>query len=90
MKLRLVHRVLGLIAAPLMIVTAICGLLLLYRKTGLYERAGEFRETVEHLHNYEIVAPYVGTLAAVLMIAMACTGLALMMQVYLRRHRAGK
>ena len=88
MKLRLVHRVLGLIAAPAMIVTAICGLILLYRKTGLYERAGEFRETVEHLHNYEIVAPYIGTLAAVLMIAVACTGLALLGQVFLRRRGA--
>jgi len=87
MKLRLAHRVLGLIAAPVMIVTAICGMLLLYRTTGLYERAGEFRETIEHLHNFEIIAPYVGTLAALLMIAMACTGLALMLQVYVRRHR---
>ena len=87
MRLRLVHRVLGLIAAPVMIVTAICGILLLYRKTGLYERAGEFRQTVVYLHNYEIIAPYVGTLAALLMIAMACTGLALMLQLHVRRHR---
>lgn len=87
MKLRLVHRVLGLIAAPVMIITAVCGILLLYRKTGLYERAGEFRQTVQHLHNYEVVAPYVGTLAALLMIAMACTGLALMLQLFVRRHK---
>jgi hypothetical protein len=40
-----------------------------------------------YLHNYEIIAPYVGTLAALLMIAMACTGLALMLQLYVRRHR---
>ena len=90
MKLRFAHRVLGLISAPVMIVTAICGMLLLYRKTGLYERAGEFRETVEHLHNYEIVAPYVGTIAAVLMIAMACTGMALGLQIHARRRKAGK
>jgi uncharacterized iron-regulated membrane protein len=87
MRLRIVHRVLGLIAAPVMIVTATCGMLLLYRKTGLYELDGEFHQTVEHLHNYEIIAPYVGTPAALLMIAMACTGLALMLQVYVRRHR---
>ena len=87
MKLRIVHRTMGLIAAPLMIVTAVCGLLLLYRKTGLYEREGEFRESIEHLHNYEIVAPYVGTLLSVLMIAVAVTGVAILLQVRARRRK---
>ena len=88
MKLRAIHRVLGLVTAPFMIVTALCGLVLLYRKTGLYERNGEFRETVQNLHNYELLTPYVGTVAAVLMTALAITGVAVFCQMRLRKRKA--
>lgn len=90
MKLRIVHRVMGLIAAPLFVITAVCGIILLYRKTGLYERNGEFRQSIQHLHNFEIVAPYIGTLVAGLMLAMAVTGVVLFWQSYARRRKAHK
>jgi uncharacterized iron-regulated membrane protein len=72
------------------VVTAICGLILLYRKTGLYERNGEFRQAMQHLHNFEIVAPYVGTIVAGLMLAMAFTGVALFWQPYARKRKSHK
>ncbi|NLX57452.1 MAG: PepSY domain-containing protein [Phycisphaerae bacterium] len=88
MRLRIVHRFLGVAAAPLMIVTAACGMVLLFRKTGMYERNGEFREFIQRLHNFEIVAPYVGTLVAVLMMAIAVTGVALWWQSHARQRKS--
>jgi hypothetical protein len=71
-----------------MIITALAGLILLYRKAGLYERNGEFREAVQNLHNYELLAPYVGTVAAALMVAVAITGVAVFCQIHLRKRKA--
>jgi uncharacterized iron-regulated membrane protein len=88
MTLRSVHRVIGLATAPLMIITAVAGLILLYRKTGIYERGGEFRSAMQRLHNYELFAPYVGTVASVLMVAVAVTGVALYWQIRARRRNA--
>lgn len=76
-KLRGLHRVAGLVCAPLLVVTSICGGLLLLRKTGLYERKGAFRETIQSLHSYELLLPYVGLIACGLMLTVTITGLLL-------------
>ena len=77
------HGLIGLVSAPFMLVTAVCGGLLLLRKSGLYERQGPFRNAIQRLHSYEILLPYVGLVAAVLMILTAVTGVVL----YYRTHR---
>ena len=79
------HGLIGLLSAPFVLVTAVCGGLLLLRKTGLYERRGPFRDTIQQLHSYEILLPYVGLVAVVLMILAAVTGIVLCCQTHRRR-----
>lgn len=78
------HRITALASAPFTLISAVCGGLLLFRKTGLYERRGPFRETIQRLHSFEIILPYVGVIAVALMILATVTGLVL----YFRGRRA--
>lgn len=78
------HGWIGLVSAPFMLVTAACGGLLLLRKSGLYERRGAFRDAIQALHSYEILLPYVGLVAVVLMIATAVTGVVVVLQMHRR------
>jgi uncharacterized iron-regulated membrane protein len=78
-KLRALHRIVGLVCAPLLITTSVCGALLLLRKTGLYERKGAFREVIQSLHSYELILPYVGLIACGLMLIVTITGLLLVL-----------
>jgi uncharacterized iron-regulated membrane protein len=75
------HGWIGLIGAAPTLITAVCGGLLLLRKTGLYERRGAFRDAIQALHSYEILLPYVGLIAVVLMIATAITGVVVFVQM---------
>jgi uncharacterized iron-regulated membrane protein len=79
------HKITSLLSAPFTLISAVCGGLLLFRKTGLYERRGPFRETIQRLHSYEILLPYVGIIAVLLMILATTTGLIL----YLQGRRRG-
>ncbi len=79
------HGLIGLLSAPFILITAACGGLLLLRKIGVYERQGPFRNAIQRLHSYEILLPYVGLIAAVLMILAAVTGLVLYYQMHRRR-----
>ena len=79
------HTFIGLSSSPFILISAICGGLLLFRKTGLYERRGAFRETIQRLHSYEILLTYEGVVAVVLMILTAVTGVVLYCQMYRRR-----
>lgn len=81
-SLRQWHGLIGLVSAPFTLVTALCGGLLLLRKSGLYERRGPFRDAIQQLHSYEILVPYVGLIAVALMTLTAVTGVAL----YCRTH----
>jgi len=72
-------------SAPFTLVAALCGGLLLFRKSGLYERRGPFRDAIQQLHSYEILLPYVGLAATVLMILTAVTGVILYYRVHRRR-----
>lgn len=88
MKLRLFHRWVALVASPLIIISSIGGGILLLRKTGLYERRGGFRDTIQNLHNYEIIADYLGLVAVVLILTVAVTGLWLFVQMAVRKARS--
>ena len=84
-RLRAFHRVVSLLIAPFIIVSAAGGGMLFLRKTGLYERKGAFREAIQHIHSYEAILPYVGLIAVVLMLLAAITGTVLFVQVRRRR-----
>jgi len=86
--LRALHRAIGITCAPLLILTALCGGLLLLRKTGLYERKGGFRELIQSLHCYELLLPYVGLLACTLMVLVAVTGVVLFLRTRPRQRPA--
>jgi uncharacterized iron-regulated membrane protein len=79
------HGLIGLASAPFTLITAVCGGLLLIRKIGLYERRGAFRDTIQQLHSYEILLPYVGLVTVMLMILTAVTGVVLYCQTHRRR-----
>lgn len=75
------HGWIGLVGAVPTLITAVCGGLLLFRKVGLYERRGPFRDAIQALHSYEILLPYVGVVAVLLMIATAITGAVVFVQM---------
>jgi len=79
------HGWIGLISAVPTLITAVCGGLLLFRKVGLYERRGPFRDAIQALHSYEILLPYVGAVAVLLMIAATVTGAVVFVQMHRRR-----
>lgn len=79
------HGWIGLIGAAPTLITAVCGGLLLFRKVGLYERRGPFRDAIQALHSYEILLPYVGAVAVLLMIATTITGVVVFVQMRRRR-----
>ncbi|GEM_PF-704568 len=84
--LRRIHRTVAAIAAPFIIISAIGGGTLLLRVAGIYDRRGDFRSTVQRIHNYEVIARYIGLIAVVFMLAAAITGLMLLA----RTHRRNK
>ncbi len=73
MLIRLWHRRIGLLFSPFFILTGVTGFFLLFRKTGCYEK--DTKEFLLGLHNWEIIAPYVGMLLAAGFLFMACSGL---------------
>jgi uncharacterized iron-regulated membrane protein len=79
------HGWIGLLSAVPTLITAVCGGLLLFRKVGLYERRGAFRDAIQGLHSYEILLPYVGLIAVLLMIATTITGTVVFVQMRCRR-----
>ncbi|MDY0061316.1 MAG: hypothetical protein RBU45_16015 [Myxococcota bacterium] len=85
-KLRRLHRIVGLICTPMMLITSICGAILLLRKSGLYERKGDYRNAIQSLHCYELILPYVGIIACGLMSFVAITGVLLALRQ--RRSRS--
>jgi uncharacterized iron-regulated membrane protein len=70
---RVLHKTLGLICAPFFVLTALTGLVLLWRKSNLYEK--ETKELLLGLHNWELAAKYVGAALAAALLLMTLTGI---------------
>lgn len=83
---RRVHRLLAIIAAPFILISATGGGILLLRVAQIYDRRGDFRGTVQRIHNYEIIARYIGLIAVAFMLAAAISGLIL----YFKTARIGR
>lgn len=58
MRLRKLHRIVAIILAPFILLLALTGSSLFFRKSGVYEK--EIKEFLISLHTWEIIAPYVG------------------------------
>ena len=85
MQLRKLHRTVGFVFAPFFLLTASTGIILLWRKGDLY--GPEVKNTLLGLHNWEGLAPYIGVVLASGLLFMTCTGLAIMVGIYRRKHK---
>ena len=85
MQLRKLHRFVGVLFAPFFILTGVTGIMLLWRKTGLY--GPELKNTLLGLHNWEGLAPYIGVILAAGLLIMTCTGLAILVGSRGRKHK---
>ena len=85
MRIRKLHRIVGVVFAPFFLLTASTGIVLLWRKTELY--GPEVTGTLLGLHNWEGLAPYVGVVLAGGLLFMTCTGLAILVGIYRKRRK---
>ena len=85
MQLRTFHRLVGAIFAPFFILTAVTGIILLWRKDDLY--SASTKGTLLGLHNWEGLAPYIGVVLAAGLLFMTCTGLAILAGIHRRKHK---
>ena len=73
MRIRKIHRLIGLIFAPFSIITSLTGIVLLWRKAGIYEK--ETKNFLLGMHNWEIVSSYIGVILAFSLLFMTISGL---------------
>jgi uncharacterized iron-regulated membrane protein len=71
----LLHRKVGIVFAPFLILTSLTGVILLFRKDGLYSK--EVKNILIGLHNWELGAKYVGIILALGLIFLSVSGLIL-------------
>lgn len=78
MKTRNVHRLIGLIFAPFFLITSITGIILLWRKAGIYEK--DTKSFLIGLHNWEIASQYIGVILAFGLLFMTISGLIMLIK----------
>lgn len=83
MNIRKLHRKIGLILSPFFLLTAVTGILLLWRKAGVY--GTETKNLLLGFHNWEIAAKYVGVILALGLIMMTVTGLSMLIKSWKRK-----
>jgi uncharacterized iron-regulated membrane protein len=83
MNVRQLHGIVGLIFAPFFILTAATGIVLLWRKAGIYGK--ETKDLLLGIHNWEIGAGYIGIILALGLSCMAVTGLIILIQTQRRK-----
>ncbi len=84
MKLRKLHRTVGLVFAPFFLLTAFTGIALLWRNAEVY--GDDAKSVFLGFHNWEIAANYIGVILAAGLITMAVTGLVMLIQQWKRQH----
>ena len=73
MNVRKFHRWVGVAFAPFFLITAITGIILLWRDDEVYDE--KTKDFLIGLHNWEIAAKYIGITLAIGLIFMTLTGL---------------
>lgn len=76
------HRIVGLIFAPLLVFAGITAIPLFWRKDGLYSES--VKEFLVSLHTWEIGAKYIGIVLALALLTISISGLAL----FFKRRKA--
>lgn len=75
MKLRVFHRRMAIIFSPFLILTALTGIALFFRKDDFYGK--EIKGLLIGLHNWESGAKYIGIVLALGLISICVSGLML-------------
>lgn len=84
MKTRNIHRLIGLIFAPFFLITAITGIILLWRKAGIYEKST--KGILLGMHNWEIASSYIGVILAIGLLFMTISGLIMIIKTR-KKHK---
>jgi len=75
MKLRKIHRLVAIIFAPFLLLLAMTGCLLFFRKAEIYDK--EIKEFLVAIHTWEIVLPYVGLILGAGFLFIVLSGIVL-------------
>ena len=73
MKIRKLHRISAITFAPFLILFALSGSTMLFRKAGIYSK--EIKKVIESVHTWEIIAPYIGIIGGLGLLTVAVTGI---------------
>ncbi len=83
MGIRKIHRLMGLIFAPFFLITSLTGIILLWRKAGIYEKGT--KNFLLGMHNWEIASSYIGVILACSLLFMTISGLIMFFKTRRRR-----
>ncbi len=84
MNVRKLHRSVGLAFSVFFLITAVTGIALLLRNAGVYETGT--KNFLLGLHNWELVAKYIGAVMAAGLICMTLTGLTMLIRAAKRKQ----
>ena len=88
MWIRRLHRIVGLVFGPFVLITAITGGVLLFRRD--VDLGPELKHDMLGWHNWEGLADYAGLALAAALVWMVVTGYWLWLATLLRKRRARK
>lgn len=75
MRLRKLHRVVAITFSPLLLLLALTGGALFFRKAGFYSK--EIKELFIAIHTWEIIMPYVGLILCMGLLFIVISGIIL-------------
>ena len=73
--IRSLHRGIGILFVPFFLLTAVTGVVLLFRKSGWYGQS--VKKTTLGLHNWEILREHIGIILSAALMIMGTTGILL-------------
>lgn len=85
MLIRKLHRYGGMLAAPIMLITAITGTILLLEESGWFDK--EFVESLVPIHNFSFISLHLGFILPVIMLYMVITGAIISISIYKRKKQ---
>jgi uncharacterized iron-regulated membrane protein len=75
MKLRKIHRLVAITLSPFLLLLAVTGCLLFFRKAGIYSK--EIKELFVSIHTWEIALPYIGLVFGIGLLFIVISGIIL-------------
>lgn len=85
-QIRKIHRTVGIFLAPFLMITALGGAILLFRRIGWLDF--ETAATIRSIHNWEVVYNYVGLVVALGLLGMAISGSVIFFMIRKATHKS--